>query len=185
MKGMLKGVAALALATALFASSAEAQTPVKFGIGGGATLPLGNFGDAATLGFHGMGLVEFSPASLPVGIRLDGTYQRLGFNDDVAADGNFQIIQGTLNGVYTFVTAEESKFHPYLIAGVGAYNFKADVEGVDNASNTEIGINAGAGFNMMAGGASVFIEARFHNIFSEGSSTNYVPISVGVKFGGN
>jgi opacity protein-like surface antigen len=187
MKGMLKGVAALALSTALFASAAQAQTPVSFGLGGGVTLPLGDFGDAAKTGFHGTGLVEFQPASLPVGIRLDGTYHRIGFSDlqeDFAGEGNFQMITGTLNGVYTFQTAAESKFHPYIIAGAGVYNFKANFEDFDDDSETKFGINAGAGFNMGMGSASIFLEGRFHNVFTEGSSTNFVPVTLGVRFGG-
>ena len=187
MKGMLKSVAALALSTALFASAAHAQTPVSFGLGGGATLPLGDFGDAAKTGFHGMGLVEFQPAGLPVGIRFDASYHRIGFSDlfeDVVGAGNHQIIMGTLNGVYTFTTAAESKFHPYIVAGVGAYNAKANVEDADNNSETKFGINGGAGFNFGMGSASVFLEGRFHNIFTEGSSTNFVPITLGVRFGG-
>jgi opacity protein-like surface antigen len=188
MKGMLKGVAALALSTALFASAAQAQTPVSFGLGGGVTLPLGDFGDAGKTGFHGMGLVEFQPASLPVGIRVDGSYHRVGFSDLQASgplgDGNFQLIVGTVNGVYTFQTAAESKFHPYIIAGAGAYNFKANFEDFDDNSETKFGINAGAGFNMGMGSASIFLEGRFHNIFTEGSSTKFVPVTLGVRFGG-
>lgn len=187
MKGMLKGVAALALSTALFASAAQAQTPVSFGLGGGVTLPLGDFGDAAKTGFHGTGLVEFQPASLPVGIRLDGTFHRIGFSDlqeDFAGEGNFQMITGTLNGVYTFQTAAESKFHPYIIAGAGVYNFKANFDDFDDDSETKFGINGGAGFNMGMGGASIFVEGRFHNVFTEGSSTTFVPITLGVRFGG-
>jgi hypothetical protein len=187
MKGMLKGVAALALSTALFASAAQAQTPVSFGLGGGVSLPLGDFGDAAKTGFHGTGLVEFQPASLPVGIRLDGTYHRIGFSDlqeDFAGPGNFQMITGTLNGVYTFQTAAESKFHPYIIAGAGVYNFKANFDDFDDDSETKFGINGGAGFNMGMGSASIFVEGRFHNVFTEGSSTTFVPITLGVRFGG-
>jgi opacity protein-like surface antigen len=187
MKGMLKSVAALALSTALFASAAQAQTPVSFGLGGGASLPLGDFGDQAKTGFHGTALVEFQPASLPVGIRLDGAFHRIGFSDlleDFAGPGNFQLITGTLNGVYTFMTSAESKFHPYIIAGVGAYNFKANFDDLDDDSETKFGINGGAGFNFGVGGASIFLEGRFHNIFTEDESTNFVPITLGVRFGG-
>jgi len=184
MKGMLKSVAALALATGMFASSAHAQTPVQFGIGGGVTIPLSDFADQAKLGFHGLAMVEFRPASLPIGIRVDGMYNRNDFKDEVGVDGNFQTISGTLNAVYTFTTAAESKFHPYLIAGGGAYNFKANVDGADDNSETKFGANAGAGFNMMVGSAAVFLEGRFHNIFTSGSDVNMIPITLGVKFGG-
>jgi hypothetical protein len=59
-------------------------------------------------------------------------------------------------------------------------------------SSTKFGANAGAGFDMAVGSAKVFLEARFHNVFkgavdlatSEEKSANFVPITVGVKFGG-
>jgi hypothetical protein len=187
MKGMLKALTAVAMATAFTASTAHAQTPVTFGVGGGVSLPLGDFSDAAKLGFQGTALVEFAPANLPVGFRVDGSYIRNNFSDDAAADGHFQTIDGTANVVYTFKTAPESRFHPYLIAGGGVYNLKADVTDVGSSSSTKFGANAGAGFNIAAGSAMVFVEGRFHNIFQsddDGGNVNFIPITVGVKFGG-
>lgn len=188
MKGMLKGVAALALASALFTTSAQAQTSVQFGIGGGLTLPLGDFGDAAKTGFQGALHAEFAPANMPVGFRIEGMYQRLGFSDlfeTAFGSGNWQIISGTANVVYTFQTSEESTFHPYLIGGAGVYNMKSNFDDFDDDSETKFGINGGAGFNVAMGGASVFIEGRFHNVFTEDESTNFVPINIGVRFGGS
>ena len=188
MKGIVKGLTALALATAVFAAPAAAQMPVQFGIGGGVTIPLGDFADGVGMGFHGNALVQFTPAGSPVGIRVDGMYSRFSFDD--LDDANYQLISGTANAVYTFQTAESSMFHPYLIAGVGAYNNKATFGDVSD-SETKLGINAGAGFDYNAGGAVIFVEGRFHNVFlgddSEvgPSSLNMVPITVGVKFGGN
>lgn len=158
----------------------------KFSLGGGVSLPLGDFGDVTSTGFHGLAAVGFQPANLPVGFQIDGMYQRFGF-DDVPDefDANFQIIQGTANVVYTFVTAEESTFHPYLIGGVGVYNSKATGDGVpDDESSTDFGVNAGAGFDIQAGAVGLFVEGRFHNIFTDGSDANMIPISVGVRFGG-
>jgi hypothetical protein len=158
----------------------------KFSVGGGLTLPLGDFGDDASTGFHGLAAVGFQPANLPVGFQIDGMYQRFGFDnvpDDF--DANFQIINGTANVVYTFTTAEESTFHPYLIGGVGLYNFKATGDDVpDLGSETDFGINAGAGFDFQAGNVGLFVEGRFHNVFSDPENLNFIPISVGVRFGG-
>ncbi|HET7603772.1 MAG TPA: outer membrane beta-barrel protein [Gemmatimonadales bacterium] len=190
MKGMLKALTAVAMATAFTASTAHAQTPVSFGVGGGVNIPLSDFGDAAKLGFQGTALVEFAPANLPVGFRVDGTYQQNNFSDDLEADGKFQQIYGTADVMYTFKTAPESRIHPYLIAGGGVYNMKAKVDGVgDSGSDTKFGVNGGAGFNMSAGSATVFLEARFHNVFTSdddtgASNTNFIPITIGVKFGG-
>lgn len=193
MKGMLKALTAVAMATAFTASTAHAQTPVTFGVGGGVNLPLSNFNDQAKLGFQGTGLVEFAPANLPVGFRVDGTYQQNNWKDEFGA-GKTQLIYGTVDVVYNFQTAESSRIHPYLIAGGGVYNGKGktDVEGDAEESSTKFGVNGGAGFNVAAGAATVFLEARFHNVFSAGvdfdtgdeTSLNFVPITIGVKFGG-
>ncbi len=185
MKGMLKALTAVAMATAFTASTAHAQTPVTFGVGGGVSLPLGDFNDFAKLGFQGTALVGFAPANLPVGFRVDGSYLRNNFKNDV--DAHSQIIDGTANVVYTFKTAETSRIHPYLIAGAGAYNMKASGNAIpagEDESVTKFGVNGGAGFDMAVGAAKVFLEGRFHNVFTEGSNTNFIPVTLGVKFGG-
>jgi hypothetical protein len=165
-----------------------AQT-AKFSVGGGLTLPLGDFGDVSSTGWHGLAAVGFQPANLPVGFQLDGMYQRFGVeNAPDNFDGATQIIQGTANVVYTFTTAEASTFHPYLIGGVGIYNAKPTGDDfqaiVGDESSTDFGVNAGAGFDFQAGSVGLFVEGRFHNIFSDGSDANFVPITVGVRFGG-
>ncbi|HEY7611440.1 MAG TPA: outer membrane beta-barrel protein [Gemmatimonadales bacterium] len=177
-----------ALMAAVGAAPALAQT-AKFSVGGGLTLPLGDFGDAASTGWHGLAAVGFQPANLPVGFQLDGMYQRFGVEgapDNF--DGHTQVIQGTANVVYTFTTAEASTFHPYLIGGVGIYNAKPTGDDftaiVGDESSTDFGVNAGAGFDFMAGSVGLFVEGRFHNVFSDGSDATFIPISVGVRFGG-
>jgi hypothetical protein len=193
MKGMLKALTAVAMATAFTASTAQAQNsmPVTFGVGGGVNLPLSNFKDVAKLGFQGTALVGFAPANLPIGFRVDGTYQQNKYDNDFATafgDGKWQTIYGTANVVYTFKTAETSKIHPYLIAGGGVYNLKNKPDtpstGNPEGSDTKFGANAGAGFDMAVGSAKVFLEGRFHNVVVSGNNQSFVPITVGVKFGG-
>ena len=179
-------VGAVLMATA---GVAPALGQASFSLGGGVTLPLGDFGDAAGTGFHGLAGVSFVPSGSPVGIQVDGMFHRLGVDDDPVfgdVDANFQIIQGTANAVYTFTTSEESTFHPYLIGGVGLYNMKLTGDDVpdDLDSETDFGINAGAGFDFQAGAVGLFIEGRFHNVFTEDESTNFIPITVGVRLGG-
>lgn len=168
---------------------ALAQSAAKFSLGGGLTLPLGDFGDAAGTGWHGLAAVSFQPTGSPVGIQVDGMFQRLSADDIVGVgdDVNFQIIQGTANAVYKFQSSEETKVRPYIIGGVGLYNFKEtgdDVVG-DPGSETDFGINGGAGFDFQTGSVALFVEGRFHNIFTEGSNTNFIPFTVGVRLGGS
>jgi len=180
-----KAVAALALGTLVSTSALHAQG-AEFSLGGGVDLPLGDFNDAAKTGFHGLAGVSVMPANWPVGIQVDGNYSR--FNDDTPLDVKYQLIYGTANLVYKFKTAEESRFHPYLIGGGGVYNFKVkgdDVpSGIDD-SQTKFGINAGAGFDIKAGSAGLFVEGRFHDMFTTGSNTTFTPLTVGLRFGGH
>jgi hypothetical protein len=190
MRGLLRGTAALAVGMLLSAPAVRAQG-AEFSLGGGATVPLGDFSDIAKLGFHGQVGVSFTPSSFPLGIQIDGMYQRLKFDDVIPGDRSSQIIQGTANLVYKFKTSEESTFRPYIIGGAGVYNFKA--VGGDDVSppgegdtSTEFGINAGAGFDFKAGGAGLFVEGRFHNVFGDGASdAQFIPITVGIRLGGN
>ena len=187
MKGMLKGVATLAIVTVVATSAMQAQTPIKFGLGGGVNIPTSSsLKDFLKTGFIGQGLVQFMPANLPVGIQVDGNYSQLKTKTgSLGGDGKEQFIFGTVDAVYAFKTATESRFHPYLIGGGGVYNTKFKPStGTSLGSTTKFGVNAGAGFDVAAGGATVYLEGRFHNVFTSGKSSNFVPIVLGVKFGG-
>jgi hypothetical protein len=64
------------------------------------------------------------------------------------------------------------------------YNSKATGGDALEGSSTEAGINAGAGFDFEVGGAALLIESRFHSVFTEGDNITFVPITVGIRFGG-
>ncbi len=180
-----KAVAALALGMLVSTSALHAQG-AEFSLGGGVDLPLGDFDDVAKLGFHGLAGVSVVPANWPVGIQVDGNYSQ--FKRDAPGDVKFKFIYGTANLVYKFKTPEESRFRPYLIGGGGVYNRKAkgDALGVTfDESETKFGINAGAGFDIKAGSAGLFVEGRFHDVFTTGSNTTFIPLTIGVRFGGH
>lgn len=180
--GRGKAVAAGAIAIALLAPMAVAQTPVEFGLGAGISIPSGATSDGLKTGWHGTALVQFRPAASPVGFQVDGSYTQLGFD---GGGGKDQIISGTANAVYPFSLAPESQFRPYLIGGGGVYNVKAKPDVGASISDTKFGINVGAGFNIKTSGIGVFVEGRFHNVFVPGSDFHYIPITAGVRFGGS
>ena len=169
MKGMLKGVAALALASALFTTSAQAQG-VRFGVAADGVFSLeegggSDFGAAVMAEFGGSG-------SSPIGFRIDAAY---------IFDPEIIIFRG--NVLYTFMTSEESKFHPYLL-GTAGYLTNSDFEGGDFLAG------AGAGFNIMMTNSSItpFVEAAFINQFAEdfageSQSVQFVDVRLGVKIG--
>ena len=192
MRGLLRGTAALAVGMLLSAPAVRAQG-AEFALGGGIGVPLGDFDDASKLGWHGLAAISFVPDGWPVGIQFDGSYQQFSL-DDAAAPAGFsdlktRLIQGTGNVVFKFKTSEESTFRPYLLGGVGVYNSKItghdDPGDVLGGGTTDFGLNAGAGFDFKAGGAGLFIEGRFHNVMTDGSDLQFIPITVGIRFGGS
>jgi hypothetical protein len=180
MSRLLNAVA-LCLWLGLSATAVSAQMPVEFGVGAGLSIPSGTTSNGLKTGWHGLALVQFKPASSPVAIRIDGSYNHLGFK---GGGGKEKVIAGTVNAVYEFATAAESQFHPYLIGGGGIYNVKAEPDFVTSVSETKFGINVGAGFNFKSSGIGFFVEGRFHDIFISGADFHYIPLTAGVRFGG-
>lgn len=184
MKGLAKHVAALSLGVVAFAAPLHAQMPMQFSLGGSLGIPLGDFGDAFKMGFHGLAAVAFTPASLPVSFQVDGNFAQ--FKVDGGGDGKARMLFATGDVVYKFNTAAESRLRPYLIGGLGLYNSKAidGIDATDDPSSTDFGVNAGAGFNVAAGAASLFVESRFHDVFTDVNSTQFIPLTVGIRLGG-
>jgi hypothetical protein len=194
MKVLAKGVAALTVGMLLATPSLKAQG-VEFGLGGGVGVPLGDFDDESKLGWHGLAELSFVPNGWPVGIQFDGSYQQFALDDAAAPPGfsdlKTRLIMGTGNVVFKFKSSEESTFRPYLIGGVGIYNSKLtgqdDPSDVLGGGTTDFGLNAGAGFDFKAGGAGLFIEGRFHNVFTDGpaSDLRFIPVTLGIRLGGS
>jgi opacity protein-like surface antigen len=188
MRVLTKGFAALTAAMLLGAPALRAQG-AEFSLGGGLGIPLGSFDDAVKMGWHGLAAVSFVPNGSPVGIQFDGQYQQ--YKIDGSSSLKDRFIMGTGNVVFKFKTSEESAFRPYLIGGGGVYNFKTtgtdDLGGVIDTDNstTKFGLNAGAGFDFKAGAVGLFLEGRFHDVFTTGENLKFIPITVGIRFGGS
>jgi hypothetical protein len=192
---MVRSAVALAVMALVGTTAAEAQAGAQFSLGGGLAIPTnGTFKDSFKLGWNGQVGIGFTPASLPVGFEITGNFIRNKAKDvgGTSPDINSQIISGTGNIVYTFTTAENSRFHPYILAGAGAYNSKATGNDVPagTGSKTKFGIDAGAGFNFGVGRIGAFLEGRFHDVFKAGTnlsgdnvSVNFVTVNVGARFG--
>jgi hypothetical protein len=186
MRGLLKGVAALTFGMLLAAPALRAQG-AEFSLGGGIGIPLGSFDNAAKMGWHGLAAVSFVPNGSPVGIQFDGQFQQ--YKLDGAGNLKDRLLIGTGNIVFKFKTSEESRFRPYLIGGGGVYNLKTTGNVTPGTlfegGVTKFGINAGAGFDFKAGAAGLFVEGRFHDVFTSGENVKFIPITVGIRFGGS
>jgi hypothetical protein len=166
----------LLVATTFAPGIAHAQRRTSIGFAAGATVPVGDLGDATSTGFHVLGTLAVSgTARSPVGLRIDGMYNSLS-GKDPGPGVNVWTINGNL--VYAFPGGMTAT--PYLIAGAGWYNSKADESGAESSS--DVGINAGIGVRFPLSGFSTFAEVRFHNIFTDPNSTQFIPLTFGILF---
>jgi hypothetical protein len=180
--GAMAGLLGLLLAPQLFAQG------IQFSLAGGVSLPSGEYNTIAKTGWSaGAGLLLGSKA---LGLQIDANYGHFPL-DASGAGGSFDVGQrftfGTVDVAYRFQTSAESRFRPYVLGGAGVYNSKAtgsDADLFGASSPTDFGLNAGAGFDYVAGGATLFLEGRFHNIFSDPSNTQFIPLTIGVRFRG-
>jgi opacity protein-like surface antigen len=184
--------AAMLLASHAPLAAQMLTSPFRFGITGGATLPVGNLSDRSNTGWNAGALLDVGLPLVPIGFRLDVTWQQLDTKRfavgaaELPSGGEIKnrFIAGTFNALYTFNSMAPTKF--YLIGGVGGYNWREEVAPLAlpsaTHSETKFGINAGAGFRFQLTGFSTFIEARWHDVFTTGPSSQFFPINVGITF---
>ncbi|MES3035068.1 MAG: hypothetical protein V4813_13810 [Gemmatimonadota bacterium] len=183
MKKILVGAAVLASLTAV-APTAQAQQAggVVFGISGGLNVPIGDLGDSQGSGFGLMGHITGRPGSFPLAIRGDvgfltnpgKTITPIGGGQSFSTEG-VTWTTANANVIYNFEGAKDATFVPYIIGGGGIYNGS---EGI----GTKLGLSAGGGVTFKLSGFDAFTEARFTNIFTDGSSARMIPIMFGVNF---
>lgn len=179
MKRTIAGFMATGLLTVALAAPASAQARGYVGFGGGLSLPTGNFGDVYKTGWLGQVIAGITGPSGMFGGRIDGTYVRHS-RDGVPAE-SIRLLGANADLVVAPGSAA-AKVRPYLLGGVGFFNSKA--EGFDGV--TDFAFNLGGGLSVKAGSKmSVFLEARYISVQSDPSSTGFIPISIGLRFGGN
>jgi hypothetical protein len=182
---MPRAAAAAALLICLGAAPAFGQG-AEFGIGGGSTLPVGDAADFLKNGPHGILTVSFTPDRIPVGLQVTGMYHRI--SGDEVGDielPDYQVISGSADALFKFKVSEEVKVRPYLLAGVGLYNLKqVGAQATPNSGISDFGLNGGAGIDFKLGGFGLFLEGRYHQVFTDGRDFKIVPISLGARLGG-
>ncbi len=173
----------LAAGGALLLSAATAQAQVSIGVGGGLTIPTGDFGDGFKTGWHGLANVGYEMPS-GIGVRGDFYYGQNNI-DATGVDGKAKLAGGLGNILYTFKSA--GTIHPYVMGSIGFMNAKVEASagGLSGSeSETKIAFGGGAGIKFKAGSdASIFVEGRYISVNTTDSNTNFIPITVGVSFG--
>jgi opacity protein-like surface antigen len=163
---------------AVAALPASAQN-IRWGVGAGLLMPMGDYGDIDKMGFTGgVGGTYTLPGG--VGIRADVTYGTSSEKDGITPHTT-KILGGMASVVYAFGTAGP---RPYVMGGLGLSNAKISAGGT-SASETKVAFGFGAGVSlpMGTGGSRLFAETRYTSISTSGSSLTFLPIVVGISFG--
>jgi hypothetical protein len=158
----------------LSASVAGAQItkPTALGIAAGFSAPTGQFDNSFDIGYNILGTVAFQPRASSLGLRIDGMLNEFKLSSGSA---NTRVWSATGN----LVISPATYMGPYLIGGLGVYaTTTPSITG--SRSDSDLGLNIGAGFRFPLSGFDSFFEARWHRV----SDTNirFVPVSFGVLF---
>lgn len=162
------------VAAALAFSAADAQAQIGFSVAGGPSFATGDFGEPLDMGYHAKVAASFSIPVLPIGLEADAMWNHFDVSE---SEESGRILSGSLNAMINLPTPGIT---PYIVGGVGYY----DMKGSDaDESVSDFGINGGVGVRLgLVGLGGVFAEARLHNIFTEGESSRFIPVSVGIRF---
>jgi hypothetical protein len=183
-RSILTATLLVALCTLAPAAPLHAQRLLSVGLGGGIALPLSTFSDEVVPGFRALGTLAVGAPLYPLGLRIDGAYDRFDVEaapaGSVDFDGAQRVVSATINPTYRLPSAG-APISPYLIAGAGAYNVGCTGD-YTCESSTHFGWNAGAGFTFRAFGFRAFAEARYHRVEASGGGVQYVPVTAGLLF---
>jgi opacity protein-like surface antigen len=182
MRRKIPGLMAAALVLgAVAANPAAAQARGYVGFGGGVSLPMGDFGDGAKTGWLGQVIAGITGPNGRFGGRIDGMYLR---HSAEVGDAKSKMI-GVNADLVVSPGSSAAKVRPYVLGGVGLVNAKAEVNGVTGDGDTNFAFNLGGGLQFKAGSLGIFLEARYFNVSSDPGSTSFIPIVVGLRFGGS
>lgn len=194
-------IAASAALLSLAAPAARANE-LSFGLKAGASIPMGDYGDAFGPGFMGgvYGDMGVAP-NFAVGVDIIGNFHSIksDLKDELEAAGiddpklNFTVIQFGVHGKWQ----QSATTGPEVQVGLAMYNAHSKLEGsvggvsIDSDdSDTKFGFNVGAGYKFWhSESMTLGIDASFHNVTdafqdpsnNEKKSAQY--ISVGLDLG--
>jgi hypothetical protein len=168
--------ATLCAAMPLRAQLMPASEGFRFGLGVGATQPIGDYGDFDKMGLNLLGIFETPFASSPLYLRIDGIYSSTA-HEGTGASGSTAILGGTASVLYHF-SAPARTARPYALGGLGIYNVDPGTD-----SQTKLGLGLGGGVTFSLGGLNAFAEARYHQRKDRRSVDVVGPVTIGLLFG--
>lgn len=174
----------------------QEQHMVRVGFGGGVTVPVSDARDAFKDGVNGTGFVLVHLTQGLPALRFAFTYDRFNLKSGATSiagasqsdAGHSQILGGTAGLKLHLIPGP---VRPFIMAGVGAFNVQQLVNaasGSQTTSDTNFGVDGGAGLEIKLGRLSAFAEGRIQNVYTKNSglinknSIQSIPVSFGVMF---
>jgi hypothetical protein len=193
MRNAFAAALVVAIAGHGVAAAAAAQFPgmpgmpkrhlVRFGFGGGMSVPTRNAGDALNTGVNGQAYLLIDTGVLPP-LRFNLGYQRFKFSDALAGPTaeHSNILSGV--GGFSMNLIRLGPVRTYITAGLGAFNISASGGG---SSSTKFGIDGGAGLAIKLGRLEGFVEGRVQNVYTDTGFINEkniqsIPVTFGILF---
>lgn len=192
---------AILIAFAATSVSAQAPSPFSFYAGGLISLPQAPdaFKESFKTGWHGY--IGAGYKAMP-NLQIVGKIEYHTFAVDFDNMAGMEEYSGGTNKMWMFGADGRYQFSlpsapisPYVLGGLGFANIKqSEFEGPASLglsllneaipeSVTKMYWNIGTGVNLASGPAfSFFAQARYVSILTEGESSNFIPITLGVKF---
>lgn len=174
----------------------EEQHMVRVGFGGGVTVPVSDARDAFKDGVNGTGFVLVHLTQGLPALRFAFSYDRFklkpisGVTPAAGEDeaGHSQILGGTAGIKLHLIPGP---VRPFVMAGLGAFNVRQLVNaasGSTTTSQTNFGIDGGAGVEIKIGRIAAFAEGRVQNVYTKSSglinknSIQSIPVTFGLMF---
>lgn len=176
MKRLTAAMMAGAVAVLVTASASQAQYVF---LGGGASIPMGDFKDFAKTGWMAQAGLGADIGDKGLFIEAEGFY---GKNKHKAPDDGdaTNIIAGLAAVGYTFM--QEKSVRPYVLGGAGFLMHQFDPAVGDNETETKFAYTGAVGLGFRAGAkVNIWLEARFLGT----ADTKVLPIMAGltINFG--
>jgi hypothetical protein len=188
------GIATAVLAMLALSSPAMGQLPsrlIRFGFGGGVSVPTSDAADALENGINGQAYLLIDPGfGFP--FRLNLGYQKFDFKESAlnpqVTDAESQILSG-IAGI-SLDLLQLGPIRPYVTAGLGAFSLKEEITAdgtTTDESTVRFGIDGGAGLALKLGRLEAFVEGRVQNVYTDegvidAKSIRAIPVTFGIIF---
>ena len=202
LRSFVLTVGLLVVSSAVAVSNASAQAAamesnhlVSVGVGGGVSVPLSDAKNSFKNGFNGQGFVKLNLGGFPLSPRLDFTFQSFDLKTAQttstgttlpSTSGTGKVLAGVAN---VQIPLLHGRLQPYLVAGVGAYSVKTQLDDAagTETSKTQFGINGGAGASLRLGVLKLYAEGRVDNVYTDkgvidAKSIQVVPVTFGIVY---